>query len=318
MNWFLGGIGTSVHIPPEKGKLYSEVQHKLEILGKFEERFEVFVSSLLELEKHSLNSSVEYLFSDWGSQAALISDQSWTNARLLTFLFCGRAVEEQTIRGLNAFSQEAVDAYKSVLAQAFESHFEYQLMYSLRNALTHGDIDVVHVWYANKRQWEVNADLASNSRSRISHSPRLKISELLKMEKLKGGCKKRLHELESRFDFIDLRSFWRVYAEQLARAHFSAREATEGWLRVNKCAIDEAETLFAYERPEERLYTVFSDQTSDLHAQKPFSNAFYEEIVSMRHRWKNLDSHRWRFISNELVRQTGVYLGETGRIWVPE
>lgn len=209
---FIRPIGRKpIRLEPQEAELYSDARDTLALLWEVEDLFEASVSALLSLEQTLLLDALNYSVLGEISDGNPTQTRATLNSKLGNLLFSGRSYEELSRAKIKKRLPDLECALAEIYSEAFNNCLEYRLMYALRNSMTHGDLAILSVSFCGQR--ESSNDSAASEASRSHHfiEPTVRISDLLKMRKLKCGVKPLIKANFSEYEKIDLRIFWRNF-----------------------------------------------------------------------------------------------------------
>lgn len=290
-------------------------RNKLANLWKLEDLFEVFASSLFEIEIALLRQALKYQITGKSQTNDVVRNSSELNAKFSSLLFCGRAYEEQAKKIIDHSFPDVSDDFCGLFSEAYDNSFEYRLIYALRNCLAHGSTAIIVNTFSSRRE-EGESDAIS--RLRLKVSPRVKINDLLKLGKLKGGVKPTLKEMLGSFSQIDLALYWRVYCSTISKAHLLLRQRTETELeQLLKCVEDSQNLIDEDKHFGSGVYLIPTIET-DFSEWLPFSRGHFENIQNFRQNYVNLGNFARCYVTNEINSGNDLNTGKNSSLFIPD
>ena len=226
---FIGG--RRIEIEEELYQTCLQVKLRLEALSDIEDSFSLLAMALIEFESYLLTTSVRNLYGDEGCDFRDFGAEVRTslNLKLLSVLNCSRVFEEQAYRCLSQHDSNALfslETIKGLFRSAFDSSFEYRVMYQLRNHAMHHSLPVGLISFGQTHQSKSDRPSDRISfRHRYTIDIGIDVQELQNSDRLNKKVRRELEGIPKKF--LDLKYFLRGFAGKLGEAHQGIAEHTE-------------------------------------------------------------------------------------------
>lgn len=293
--------------------------------------FSTFVESVYQFEKHLLIASLEELFdrgSRYRSQLEMhrATDEliSSTNVRILTVLTAARSYHDQrhSILKNSGFNLVCLEEVKRLFSTAFDDSLNYRIFESLRNFAQHNALPVSG--YNIKLQNRAPDGYGDGKRSvgRVSIQPYVRIEEMI-MAKSKLR-KKTITELEGLQEKkIDLRALIRSYFSTVSECHEETRiltgekldEAVAGLIEAKSSFIESSHTPDGCQA---KHLTIQIHSGGEKIKEQYIDQVLWEKLETYRKSHTSLKSTRRWYVSSELVKGAGVFIGEFDDVWIDD
>lgn len=304
--------GSRLEVSDEFADELIESQRFLMAIWKVEDLFKILFDAFVELERHSINESIDSLYFAREKMEA----EDWFDvsnryiAKLLAFVAAARVHDEQTRNILHEVGLDS-KSIRQAFSGAFDARLEYKLMYALRNCLMHNNTDIVGVMLCHSNQWRDGpASTQSPSRHRSTFEPFLKADKFLACPKVNSLTREVLSSIEEKQ--ICLRYLTRGYIESLHAVQVELRGLTEG--RMNECILQlqQARELFESNLERECKY---------LHVKKDETEAYidtehYSRVTDLRLRSQGAAKAHHLFVSSELTQRPERFPRQNEKVWI--
>lgn len=317
--WYIHNGYKQLHaLSEENSIIYTNTIASLKCLWAIEDIYEVFLSSVFDLEHSLLTNSLRHQIFEVETNSNELQIASELSSKLATLLFSGRSYEQAARKMVKQAFPEFSDEFDSIFKKAKEDSFEYRLMYALRNCMAHEHTAIIRITIGSVKQFDESSKHPKNSRQRYFIRPKVAISDLLDFEKLKGNVKPNLREMIKTKSYIDFRSYWRVYASQLCYAQKFFRQKTE--MELHRCLsiVSEAEKEHDAEDPSIFLHLFKSSIASGERGQ-PFDRRHFERIRRRRDSVETPVNLLRSFVSNDISEDISedICIGKVSGFFVP-
>ena len=270
-----------------------------------EEKFDLVIENLLDLESTMLNSTVRGAFlghQDWESAQ---QERGLLNRRLINLLTAARIYSDHVKHHVKKVFSDVSDStsgpnLKILFSREYDSRLGFRAGEALRNFVQHRGFPVHGTTFDMSRQ--ENSD-NNHSTLRCGLSPYLEPEELRK----DGDFKKNvLDELESLGKKIDLKTIVRDYVEGIANVHNEIREQIQSQVDRWEETITSSIDRFKRESPEEGVLALCAIQTDEegkwLKKVQIFSD-FLGYRRTLKRKNSSLQTISKKYITSEIIPQ---------------
>lgn len=316
----------AVSISKEEFEEFIEARRVILTIWELEDCFGVFVESFLDFEKELLELCVSYYYArdrmllDEHSSDAV---RTRINLRLLTILTAAKLYEDYSksrIPSLRLMDNGTLYKIEKDFSDAFDSSFEYRLMYGLRNYSQHRNLPLGGLTYSSANLFEKSAaSLEGPSRLRITVDPYVKLKTLLSDNLIKAKLRKELEGLEKNIEKLDLKFFVRGYLGKISEVHANFRRVSDELFVSSLSSLDGALDKFQLESESApsslHLFKKHSDGTRDEYYIQP---NHFRLLSKKRKLGGNLIHVQRGHTSSETIRRKDTYPEGHEDIWIPK
>jgi hypothetical protein len=270
-----------------------------------EEKFDLVIENLLDLESTMLNSAMRgaYLHDqDWESYQ---EERGLLNRRLINLLTAARIyidhVKHHVKRVFSDAHEEAsAPDLKNLFSREYDARLGFRAGEALRNFVQHRGFPVHGITFEMRRMDRAGEDLAN---LRCGLSPYLLPEELREDGDFKKSV---LKELELLGNKVDLKMLVRDYVEGIANIHNDIRERVQPRVDRWEEKITAAIVLFKQESPEEGVIALSAIKRNDdgqsLRTVQIFAE-FMEYRRTLRKKNSSFQSLGKKYITSEVIAQ---------------
>lgn len=254
--------GSSAFVPLSKDE-YEAIGTATDRLLEYtaiEEKFDLIVENLMELEMAFLEASVQTMLQGSQDHRWFQDKRRFFNRRLLNFMSAAKAYVDQVPQHFHrAFpgDQGAADRLDASFSEQYDARIGYRTMEALRNYAQHNGDPLHSASFGSI--WDEERTKMKFSVEPVLHPSELRARNELRNRSLKSKYKKDLFkitvlkELEEIGDQVDIKFSVRDYIEGLWAVHAELRDVigskVKSWIGV----IREAMTRFQDEHPSEKM-----------------------------------------------------------------
>ena len=215
---------------------YLALQNAREVLTNalaIEEKYEIFISSYLELERQILNDTAHSMVRDNTEYSDFFEIRVALTVRLVTFLTSAKLYRDQLSRHVRGCAPDLKGKIvNAIFEKEKDGNPEYRFMEALRNHVQHRGLPI-H-WISQGRRW---TEIGENGL--LEYSMEL-VSQRSILEE-DGFDESVLQELD---DEVDLKEYTRCYVESISNVHNSAREMIAAPVNVARELLQEAHAKY--------------------------------------------------------------------------
>ena len=216
---------------------YLALQNAREVLTNalaIEEKYEIFISSYLELEKQILNDTAHSMVCDNTEYSDVFEIRVGLTVRLVTFLTSAKLYRDQLSRHVRGCAPDLKGKIvNAIFEKEKDGNPEYRFMEALRNHVQHRGLPI-H-WISQGRRWTEIGENGLLEYSMELSSQRSLLEEDMDFDK---------SVLRALDDKIDLKMHTRCYVESISNVHSSAREMIAVPVNVARELLQEAHVKY--------------------------------------------------------------------------
>lgn len=228
-----------IEISAEEFHELLDARRVLSAVGAIEQKFEIFLSNYLEMEKEILRLSAEQMVRGEVSYERMFESQMAMNRMLINLLTTSRLYVDQVLHLTKQIcGHEGKAEVKKMMSAEYDGNFEYRFMEALRNYVQHSGFPVHAISFPSDLKKGMRNDFVSS----------FEFSALKEILGEDGTFKATvLAECPAK---IDLKSTTRSYLESFGRVHDLVRTLIKPFIEVARPKIENA--IQKYEKVSQR------------------------------------------------------------------